>query len=505
MLFNTIPFMLFLPVAVLLYYLAQKKYKNIYLLAASYFFYSCFDLRAVPFLAVSTLVSYYAALAIEKNEGKKRTLAFALALFVNLGMLLVFKYTNFFAENLVGIANAFGAELEFKRFNLIFIAGISYFTFQTVGYVCDVYLKKFAPEKSLVIYSLFISFFPHIYVGPIARGEKLIPQFYTEHKFDYSQMVSGLQLMAIGFFKKIAVGDILAMSINAVHKDLASYSGLMLIFTAFAFSIQLYCDFSGYCDIARGTAKLFGFDIAENFVSPYLSTSFSQFWSRWHISLSSWFQDYIFTPFVWTNPLKGLGKTFQKPPVIIAIWVVFLTSGLWHGSAWTFIIWGALHAVFRTGEDLCRRYYKKPDKHPKPLKFWGKVVGVFSLVTFSQIFFRASSLSDAFYYVTHLFNNLSLHRFAGDLYKSVAVGFDQTPVLVYAYLAYCLLAVAIVIFMDCYRNFSLKGRCLTTAFLTMRWPVRMACYYTLIGFIMAGFILQNGGYGASPSLIYGGF
>ncbi|MEG2082899.1 MAG: MBOAT family O-acyltransferase, partial [Oscillospiraceae bacterium] len=412
MFFNTVNYMIFLPVAVLLYYAIPHKFKNAYLLVVSYGFYmafdatalpTLFDARTIPFLIVATLVSYYCGLAIEKSEGKKRKSALILSLCTSLAMLMVFKYFNFFGENIIAVANLFGAQLTFKKANLWFVVGISFFTFQTIGYVCDVYLRKVKAEKDLLVYALFVGFFPHILAGPISRADKLIPQLHKEHPFDYSGVVSGLQLMALGFFQKIAVADVLAMFVGAVHNDLRQYSGLMLIFTAFVYSIQLYCDFAGYSSIARGTAKLLGIDIIDNFNVPYLSTSFSQFWTRWHISLSSWFQDYIFTPFVWTNPLKKLGKAFEKPPIIPAIWLVFLTSGLWHGSAWTFVIWGALHALYRTGEDLMRKYYKKPDKHPKPLKFWGKVVWVFSLVTFSQIFFRAKTVGDAFYYVTHLF------------------------------------------------------------------------------------------------------
>ncbi len=504
MLFNSVPFMIFLPIAVLLYYIVPQKFQKIYLLAVSYYFYACFDLRAVPFLVVATLVSFYAAKIIEsKEDEKQRKRAMLLALAVNIGMLLVFKYFNFFAENIIALVNVFGANVEFKRFNILMVTGISFFTFMSVGYVLDVYLKKIKAEHNLLKYSLFIGFFPHVLAGPISRAAKLMPQLYKEHKFNYDNVKTGLQLMALGFFKKIAVADVLAMFIGAVHDDVTAYSGLMLIFTAFAYSIQLYGDFSGYSDIARGCAKLLDYDIVDNFSTPYFSTSFSQFWTKWHISLSSWFQDYIFTPFVWTNPLRRFG--YDKPPVIFGIWLVFLTSGLWHGSAWTFIIWGVLHAIYRTAEDLKRKYWRKPDKRPKPLKFWAKVAGVFTLVTFSQIFFRANTVADAFWYVGHLFTNLSPAVFMSDMYNAIAQGFDATPLLIYAYIAYSILVTAIIVYMDWYRQFRLKGKCLTTVFLTMKQPYRLLCYYILVGLIMAGFIMQNGGYGASANFIYANF
>lgn len=504
MVFNSVSYMIFLPIAVLAYYIVPSKLKNIYLLLASWYFYACFDLRALPFLLAATAVSYVSGVVIDStDDDKKRKIYLYLSLIVNIGMLIFFKYANFLSENITNLINALGGNIKFERMSLLAITGISFFTFQSVGYVADVYLRKIKAEKNLLIYALFISFFPHVLAGPISRGAKLIPQFYKEHKFDYQNTVQALQLMAFGFFKKIAVADVLAMFITSVHNDLQSYSSLMLIFTAFAYSIQLYGDFSGYSDIARASAKLLGFDIVDNFSTPYFSTSFSQFWTKWHISLSSWFQDYIFTPFVWNNPLRRFG--FENPPVIAGIWLVFLTSGLWHGSAWTFIIWGALHAVYRTGEDLMRKYYKKPDKHPKPLKFWGKVCWVFTLVTFSQIFFRANSLSDAFYYVAHLFTNLSPAAFKADLFNAVASGFDATPSLMLGYCVYCVLAVAIIVYMDWVRQFKLKGKCLTLAFKDMKIIPRFICYYILIAFIMAGFIMQNGGYGPGASFIYANF
>ena len=504
MLFNSVPFMIFLPIAVILYYAVPQKFQKIYLLAVSYYFYACFDLRAVPFIAIATFVSFWAAKAIDKQEdAKSRKNALLIALAVNIGMLLFFKYCNFFAENIVAVANMFGADIQFTRFSILMVTGISFFTFQSVGYVVDVYLKKIKAEENLLTYALFIGFFPHVLAGPISRAAKLMPQFCKEHTFSYDNLRTGLQLMAIGFFKKIAVADVLAMFIGAVHNNLTEYSGLMLIFTAFAYSIQLYGDFSGYSDIARGCAKLLDFDIVDNFSTPYFSTSFSQFWTKWHISLSSWFQDYIFTPFVWTNPMRRFG--FENPPVIMGIWLVFLTSGLWHGSAWTFIIWGVLHAIYRTAEDLKRKYWRKADKRPKPLKFWAKVAGVFTLVTFSQIFFRANSVQDAFWYVGHLFTNLSPAVFVSDMFNAIATGFDATPLLIYAYIAYSILVTAVIVYMDWYRQFKLKGKCLTQAFDKMKPAVRLFCYWGIVMLVLAGFIMQNGGYGASASFIYANF
>ncbi|MBQ7284585.1 MAG: MBOAT family protein, partial [Oscillospiraceae bacterium] len=419
MLFNSVPFMIFLPIAAFLYYIVPQKLQRVYLLAVSYYVYACFDLRAVPFIVVATLSSFFAAKAIDSKTGKARKNALIACVVINVGLLCVFKYLNFFASSVVAVANMFGANVQFGGFSLIAVTGISFFTFQSVGYVADVYWGKIKAEKNLLNYSLFIAFFPHVLAGPISRGGSLLPQMQQPHSFDYSGVKNGLQLMAIGFFKKIAVADVLAMFIGAVFNDLESYSALMLIFTACAYSIQLYADFSGYSDIARGCAKVLGFDIVDNFSTPFLSTSFKEFWNRWHISLSSWFGSYVYIP------LGGNRKGEMRKYINIAI--IFLLSGLWHGSAWTFIIWGALHAIYRVGEEVLRKFSKNPTEKPTGIKYWFKVAVVFGLFTFSMIFFRANTVGDAFYYVTHLVGNFSPSVFMDDVFRAVGHGFDFTP------------------------------------------------------------------------------
>jgi len=497
MLFNSVPFMIFLPIAAFAYYVIPQKLQKVYLLAISYYVYACFDLRAVPFIAIATLSSYMAAKTIGSQQGKKRKAALIGCIVVNVGMLFFFKYTNFLASSVVAVANMLGADITFGGFSLIAVTGISFFTFQSVGYVADVYWGKIKAEEKLLNYSLFIAFFPHVLAGPISRGGSLLPQMQQPKTFDYSGAKTGLQLMAIGFFKKIAVADMLAMFIGAVHNDLTSYSSLMLIVTAFAYSIQLYADFAGYSDIARGCAKVLGFDIIENFNTPYLAASFKEFWNRWHISLSSWFGSYVYIP------LGGNRKGKMRRYINLA--VVFLLSGLWHGSAWTFVIWGALHAVYRIGEELTGINISKTKQQPKGIKYWMRTLAVFSLTTLAWIFFRANTVADAFYYVSHLVGNLSPTVFVGDLMRAAGNGFDFTPILIFGYIAYCVLVVAITVAMDLYRYFVLKGACLTNAFATMKWPLRYLCYYGLVALIMAGFIMQNGGYGASASFIYANF
>lgn len=497
--FNSVSYIIFLPVAAMGWFAVPKKFKNLYLLAVNYYFYLCSEVRFFLLMPALTALTFFARQAVEKQRGKKRTFLFVSSLFLNLGVLIFFKYNRFFLRQ---ITRLFGA--EFTLSNWILPAGISFYVFMAVSYLADVFLKKYPAEKSLLKFGVYISFFPHILMGPIDRANKFLPQLDKEHTFSYDRVRRGLQLMALGFFKKIRVADVLAMSINRVHSDLYSYSGLVLVFTAFMYSFQLYADFSGYSDIARGSAMILGFDIMENFNTPYLATNFSQFWARWHISLSSWFQDYIFTPFVWTNPLKKLGKSFEKPPVLLAVALVFITSGIWHGNTWNFVIWGCFHAFYRVCEELLHRR-KKPNKHPKPLVFWRKVCGVFSLVTFSQIFFRCKDIPSAVYYIKNLFADLSLSGLGQGVYSSVKSGFDATPILIYGYMAFSLISLGIMIYMDWTRFSKLKGKCLTNAFDKMKPAARWRCYYALIRLIMAGFIMNNGGFGASASFIYNNF
>ena len=501
--FNSINYLIFLPLVSMGYFLIPQKHRNLFLLAVSYYFYWCSEVRFFLLLPFLTMATFFAGKAVDNAQGKSKKLFFLAGMGLNLGILIFFKYNRFFLGQ---ITNLTGAQFDLTKW--VLPMGISFYVFMAVSYLADIMLGKYHAETNPVKFAVYISFFPHILMGPIDRANKFLPQLDKEHKFDYERVRKALLLMAIGFFKKIAVADVMAMFINQVHSDLTSYTGLMLIFTAFMYSFQLYADFSGYSDIARGSAMIMGIDVMENFKVPYLATNFSQFWSKWHISLSNCFQDYIFTPFVWYNPMKNLpviGKKFEKPPVLVAIALVFITSGIWHGNTWNFVIWGCCHAVYRIGEELLKRKFGKPSKNPKPLVFWGKVCGVFTLVTFSQIFFRAKDLPSAWYYLTHLFSDMSLSTFGQGLYDSVKYGFDATPLLIYAYIAFNVITLAVLMGMDWWRHFKLKGKCLTTVFDTMPKWQRWLCYYGLVALIMAGFIINNGGYGASASFIYNNF
>ncbi len=502
--FTSINYLLFLPLAAFLYFKMPAKHKNTYLLFISYFFYIFSEIRLFFILPISTILSFtFAKMMHNEEDEKKKKNIFILSIVSNLGILLVFKYYGFFAENFTALTN-----IALPKPTWILPLGISFFTFSSLAYLIDVYLKKIQPEENFITYSLFLSLFCYVTSGPIVRANDITPQLSNPKSFDENRTVTALQLMAIGYFKKIAVADVLIKFINQVHLNIDDYSGIMLIFTAFIYSFWLYADFSGYSDIARGTAKILGIEIVDNFNTPYLSQNMSGFWARWHISLSTWFQDYIFMPIVWQNPFKKLpiiGSFYKNPPLLSALAVVFLTSGLWHGAAWTFILWGACHALFRIIEDLMRKYYKKPDKKPKFFKFWGKTFVVFTLVSFSQIFFASHSVENAFIYISKLFSDLSLTNFLNQLVLSVQTGFDSTPILIYFYLAFCFISLCILINMDLYRYFKLKGACLTQSFLSMKPWLRYFCYYALIALIFAGYIMNNAGFGSTGNFLYQNF
>lgn len=499
--FVSVNYIVFLPVVAAGYFVCPKKFKNIFLLLVSYYFYFCTEARFFLVLPALTLVTYAGGKAISRRERKGPVLALTAG--ANLGVLCFFKYTGFFIpllERVLGI--------EFSLSRWILPRGLSFYVFMAISYLADIALGKSRPRDSFVDFAVYLSFFPHVLMGPIDKADKFLPQLKKEHRFEYGRCRTALQLMAIGYFKKIAVADVLAMFVNRVHGEIYSYSGFTLLFTAVIYSFQLYADFSGYSDIARGSRLFLGFDLRENFDTPYLSTSFSQFWSRWHISLSGWFQDYIFTPLVWTNPLRKLplvGRFFQSPPVIPAVAAVFIASGIWHGNTLNFLVWGMCHGIYRICEELLRKYWKKPDRHPGKLKFRAKVVWVFSLVTFSQIFFRCADMPSAFYCIRQIFANPDIRAFPSQFVMAVGKGFDFTPLLIARYTAFCMLALAVLVISDFIRRFRLGGRCLTEWLDGLHKIPRWLCYYFLLALIMAGFIMNNGGFGSAVSFIYNGF
>jgi alginate O-acetyltransferase complex protein AlgI len=406
LLFNSIEFLLFLPAVFALYWFVTNRNlrtQNLLLWAAGYVFYGWWDWRFLVLLAASTLIDYFVAQQIHKfDDPKPRRRWLYVSLVAQLGMLGVFKYYNFFVESWVDAWGRIGVAMDAPTLQIILPVGISFYTFQTMSYVLDVYRGKMEPSKDLISFGAFISFFPQLMAGPIERASRILPQFTQPRRFDYEQGIQGIRLIIWGFFKKVAIADNCGVFVNDVFEAPGQYSSLTLILGAVAFAFQIYGDFSGYSDIAIGVAKLFGFELMSNFRVPYLSRSISEFWRRWHISLSTWFQDYLFMPMV--IRLRNL----RKWGVAIAVFLTFLVSGIWHGANWTFIVWGAFHGLLLAGEQGVRSLFPRllPDaESPWRIVHLPLMVVTFLLVSLGLVIFRADSLGHAWTYLSHIARN----------------------------------------------------------------------------------------------------
>lgn len=388
MLFNSFDFAVFLPVVYLLYWFVFNKniqVRNFFLLVVSYVFYGFWDWRFLSLILISSLMDYFLALGISHTPDantKKRKLLLVLSLVLNLGFLGFFKYYNFFVESFISTFSLFGKEFNYTPLNIILPVGISFYTFQSLSYTLDVYLKKMEPTRRIINFLAFVSFFPQLVAGPIERAKKLLPQFDDIKKFDYHSARSGLLLIVFGLFKKIMIADRVAVFVNQTYGDIENAKGLALFMAVIFFAFQLYLDFSAYSDIAIGSARIFGFKLTTNFRRPYLSASFSDFWKRWHITLSSWFQDYIYIPLGGSR--SGARRT------AINVMIVFLLSGLWHGASWNFVIWGAMNGLFLIVFDKIFKLHKSTG-----IKRIFAALLVFTSWAFSLIFFRAQTFADA--------------------------------------------------------------------------------------------------------------
>lgn len=358
--------------------------------------------KYVVLILFTTIVSYLAAILIEYRKNVTCTppkITLILTLTACLGILFVFKYFNFFSESFVNFAKIFSIQLHPVTLKLLLPVGISFYTFQTLSYVIDVYKGNVKAEKHFGIYATFISFFPQLVAGPIERTNNLLPQIKAKHEFNYEQATYGLKLMAWGFFKKLVIADNLAIYSDKVFNNVYDFKGFALILAAFFFTIQIYCDFSGYSDIARGTAKLFGIELMENFKCPYFSSSIREFWSRWHISLSTWFRDYVYIPLG--------GNRVGKFRHYFNLMITFMISGLWHGANWTFVIWGGLHGLAQIFENVFTR--KPKNYQPHGLERVLKVLITFTFCMFAWVFFRAQNLNEAIYVFGNMFRGFSVH------------------------------------------------------------------------------------------------
>ncbi|MDC0652473.1 MBOAT family protein, partial [Flavobacteriaceae bacterium] len=396
MLFNSLDFAIFLPIVFLLYWFATQKnlkLQNALIVVASYVFYGWWDWRFLSLIIFSTVVDYLIGqrLRTEDKQSKRKALLWT-SIIVNLGFLGFFKYYNFFLENFVDAFSLFGMQINANSLNIILPVGISFYTFQTLSYTIDVYRKKLEPTKDFIAFSAFVCFFPQLVAGPIERATNLLPQFYKKRTFEYHKAVDGMRQILWGLFKKVVIADNCAEFANQIFNNSADMNGSTLVLGAIFFTFQIYGDFSGYSDIAIGTSRLFGFDLKQNFATPYFSRDIAEFWRRWHISLSTWFRDYLYIPLGGSR-----GGTWMKVRNTFAI---FLVSGFWHGANWTFIIWGALNAIYFLPLLLTNNNRKNLGvvAEGKLLPSFKELIAMlttFMLTIFAWIFFRAEDLNHA--------------------------------------------------------------------------------------------------------------
>ena len=404
MFFNSIDFVIFLPVVFFLYWFVTNKnlkIQNTFLVIASYVFYGWWDWRFLFLIFFSSALDYFVGLGLLQNENPaKRKFLLCMSIILNLAFLGFFKYYNFFIDNFVRAFVFFGREINIRHLNIILPVGISFYTFQTLSYSIDVYKKKFTPTRDFVAFAAFVSFFPQLVAGPIERAANLLPQFYKKREFNYVYAVDGCKQILWGFFKKIVIADTCAQYADTIFNSYSEYGGLVLLLGAFFFAVQIYGDFSGYSDIAIGVSKLFGFTLMQNFAFPYFSRDIAEFWRRWHISLTTWFRDYVYIP---------LGGSRRGTAISIRnTFIIFLLSGFWHGAKWTFVLWGLLNALYFLPLLITKNNRKNmgivaAGKHLPALKEIFSIILTFFLTSFAWIFFRSESVSSSISYISGIF------------------------------------------------------------------------------------------------------
>lgn len=412
MIFNSIEFLIFFSIVFLLYFLVPQRFRWIYLLAASYFFYGFYKVEYLVLLIVPTLIVYFISLKIsrldpEKDKSQRKQLLI-LGLLLALAVLFVYRYTNFVGSSLFSILGIFFKDLTYFPLELVYPIGVSFYSFKMVSYLIDVYNENAKAEKHLGYFALYVSFFPQILAGPIDRAVRFIPELKKKVNFDMDRIISGFQLVVYGIFKKMVIADRLAIFVNEVFQD-PEHQGINLIFAAYFYAFRIYCDFSGYSDIAIGISRILGFKSMDNFDYPYFSKSMTQFWNRWHMSLSTWLRDYLFLPIAYAvmRPIKTPKLYNIKAETwgyVIGMFVTMFLGGLWHGAHWTFVIWGSLHGLYLvfgyTTKKARKKLVKKIKLNKIPwLRHFISVFITFNLVSFAWIFFRAESFAKAFNYI----------------------------------------------------------------------------------------------------------
>lgn len=419
MLFNSLEFIIFFPIVVALYFAISPKYRWIVLLVASYYFYMCWNYKYVILILITTITNYLCGIGIHHSKQRwVRRLYLTIGLVVSLGILFFYKYFNFFGNTFNSLFESLNIFYRIPYYNLLLPVGISFFTFQTLSYTIDVYKGKQSVEYHFGIFALYVSFFPQLVAGPIERSTHLLPQFYKVNKLKYENIRKGILFMLWGFFKKVVIADRLSEYVNMVYNNLGDYGGEHYIIATIFFAFQIYCDFSGYSDIAIGSASILGYDLMRNFNRPYLAKSIREFWQRWHISLSTWFRDYLYIPLG--------GNRVVKWRWYYNLYVTFLISGLWHGANWTFIIWGSLHGFYHVFAIWTAKIRNRINSFVFGKAQWlsniNQTIITVLLAWFAWIFFRANNINDAFLIIKNLFSTtgsaLNIYAFKSDFYIS---------------------------------------------------------------------------------------
>ena len=396
MLFNSLAFLVFFPLVTLIFFLLPHRFRWAHLLLASCFFYASFVPLYLLILAFTIAVDYAAGLLIERAAGRWRKAFLLSSIVANVGVLCVFKYWNFMNHNLTVVLGALGMRNAIPMLSLVLPLGLSFHTFQAMSYTIEVYRGNQPAERHLGIYALYVMFYPQLVAGPIERPQNMLPQFHARQTYQPARVAAGLKVMAWGMFKKLVLADNLAIVVAPVYASPGAYSGAALAAATVCFAFQIYCDFSGYSDIALGSARVMGFKLMTNFDAPYEATSVTEFWRRWHISLSTWFKDYLYVPLGGSR--RGTARS------ILNKMIVFVVSGLWHGASWTYVIWGGLHGTFVVGEQLAGRSVDRAGAPPRRTgpRRWLAAALTFALVCLAWVFFRAQHVGDAWQIVTRI-------------------------------------------------------------------------------------------------------
>ncbi len=478
MLFNSLEFLIFFPIVTLIYFLIPHKVRYIWLLFASYFFYMCWNPKYALLMGTSTVITYLSGILIGKFHDKQniKKLCVALSFIINIAILFFFKYFDFAIANINSVLSVMGIELINPTFDVILPVGISFYTFQALGYTVDVYRKDIEPEKNILRYALFVSFFPQLVAGPIERSGNLIKQLREKHTFNTKNAAYGMMLMLWGFFEKLVIADRAAYIVDTVYNNYTEYTGLTIVVATVLFAFQIYCDFASYSDIARGAAQVMGFNLMKNFETPYFAKSVAEFWRRWHISLSSWFRDYVYIP-LGGNRRGRLRKYFNLA-------VVFFLSGLWHGASWNFVVWGLLNGFYQIVGDITKKFRTQVseflglDRNVFSNKLL-KVIVTFTLVDFSWIFFRAGSFTAALTIIKNMFKEFNLWIFTdGTMYT---LGLDRPDLFI------LLVSLMVLLFMSVlkYKGVNIR-RSLSKQGLWFRYFVYLAGIFAVLIFGVYG-------------------